>query len=248
MEHAEIQTPYGATEAVPVISISSREILADTREMSESGYGTCIGRAINDIRVAVIGIDDDPIPRWSDSLRLPRGEIGELAVRGPLVTRSYYNRPEADKLGKIPDGDGFWHRMGDLAWQDDRDRFWFCGRKSHRVTTPRGPLFTIPCESIFNNHPAVFRSALVGVGPRGRQVPVICIELHAGEAVTRKRRETIRDELLGMGQANECTKPIRNVLFHRSFPVDIRHNSKIFREILAKWAARRLSSSPKGSP
>ena len=85
--------------------------------------------------------------------------------------------PRQRHLAKIKEDGEIRHRMGDLGWMDDKGRIWFCGRKSHRVITADGTLFTIPCEAIFNTHPAVFRSALVGVGPPHQQKPVICIEL-----------------------------------------------------------------------
>ena len=77
--------------------------------------------------------------------------------------------------------------MGDVGYLDGDNRFWFCGRKSHRVTTTQGPLFTIPCESIYNNHPAVFRSALVGVGPRDRQEPVALCTIVETEGSTYRK-------------------------------------------------------------
>jgi acyl-coenzyme A synthetase/AMP-(fatty) acid ligase len=128
--------------------------------------------------------------------------------------------------------------MGDLGWMDDQGRIWFCGRKSHRVITAAGTLFTIPCEAIFNTHPAVFRSALVGIGPRQQQKPVICIELSESKSGINKNE--LKKELLEMGAANELTRSIRGLLFHKSFPVDIRHNSKIFREKLAVWAEQKI--------
>ena len=235
---AEIHTPYGATEAVPVISISSNEILSETRKLSEQGYGFCIGRPINDLQVRIIKISDDPINEWSEDLVVKHGEIGEITVRGDLVTRQYFERPEADALAKIKDGNTIWHRMGDLGWFDSKDRIWFCGRKSHRVTTKTKTLFTIPCESIFNNHPKVFRSALVGIGPMHEQKPIICIELeHDNDSYNKNE---IKNELLELALQNELTKDIKIILFHNSFPVDIRHNSKIFREKLAVWAEKRI--------
>jgi acyl-coenzyme A synthetase/AMP-(fatty) acid ligase len=121
---------------------------------------------------------------------------------------------------------------------DQQNRIWFCGRKSHRVITTGGTLFTIPCESIFNRHPQVFRSALVGVGPPGRQAPVICVELQKIEDGT--NRDHLENELLKIAAANDLTKSINTILFHKAFPVDIRHNSKIFREKLAVWAEKKL--------
>jgi acyl-coenzyme A synthetase/AMP-(fatty) acid ligase len=236
---AEIHTPYGATEAVPIVSISSNEILSETRQRTERGYGMCVGRPINDIEVRIIKISDHAINRWSDTLVVPDGEVGEIVVKGDLVTRTYFERPEADALAKIPDGIGFWHRMGDLGWLDQKGRIWFCGRKSHRVITENQTLFTIPCEAIFNNHPRVFRSALVGVGPRPNQKPVICIELEKADSGQNKKG--LQKELLEMAAKHELTKYIQTVLLHKAFPVDIRHNSKIFREKLAVWAERRLT-------
>jgi acyl-CoA synthetase (AMP-forming)/AMP-acid ligase II len=236
---AEIHTPYGATEAVPIISITSSEILSETRKLSEQGYGICIGRPINDLEVCIIKVSDGPIDKWSEDLRVPDGEIGEISVKGDLVTRNYFGRPESDALAKIKDQDSFWHRMGDLGWKDSKRRIWFCGRKSHRVATENRTLFTIPCEAIFNNHPGVYRSALVGIGPLHRQKPVICIELKRHKIKYSKK--TLKNELVGLAQQHELTQDIETVLFHPSFPVDIRHNSKIFREKLAIWAEKKLS-------
>ena len=238
-EDAWIHTPYGATEAVPIISITSDEILTETRKFSEKGYGICIGRPINDLKIRIIKISDDPIQKWSDDLVVEDGEMGEITVAGDLVTRRYFENPEADAKAKIEDKDSFWHRMGDVGWKDSKGRIWFCGRKSHRVVTKENTLFTIPCEAIFNNHPQVFRSALVGIGSRNQQQPVICIELK--QSRHRLNKKTIKNELLELAGRNELTKDIKTILFHKSFPVDIRHNSKIFREKLAKWAEKKLS-------
>ncbi len=238
VEPAKIHTPYGATEAVPIISIDRDEILSETRPLTEQGFGICVGRPLDGITVRVIRIDDEPINRWKPELVVADGEIGEIVVQGDLVTAAYYERHVETALAKIADENGFWHRMGDLGWQDKKGRIWFCGRKSQRVTTATETLFTIPCEAIFNTHPAVFRSALVGVGPPGNQRPVICIELRPEAASI--QRDPLTAELLELAAAHEHTRRIETVLFRRRFPVDIRHNSKIFREKLAAWASGRL--------
>ncbi len=238
---AQIFTPYGATEALPVCSIGSREILAETRTLTDQGKGVCVGRPVENIRLEVVGISDAPIEHWSEALPVAPGEIGEIVVKGPQVTAAYYNRAASTRLAKIADSEngGFYHRMGDLGYRDAEGRIWFCGRKAHRVTTPETTLFTIPCEAIFNTHAQVFRSALVGIGEPGRQRPVLCVELEPGAG--RADRAAIRADLLKIGQRFPITRPIRDVLFHPAFPVDIRHNAKIFREKLALWAERELA-------
>jgi acyl-coenzyme A synthetase/AMP-(fatty) acid ligase len=177
------------------------------------------------------------VGKWSDDIRVPDGEPGEITVKGDLVTRRYFENPEADALAKIKDGAEVRHRMGDLGRRDEKGRIWFLGRKSHRLITKNGTLFTIPCESIFNNHPDVFRSALVGIGEKPDQIPVICIEPEKESKTDKKKLEK---ELLEIAGRHELTINIRKILFCRSFPVDIRHNSKIFREKLAVWAEKQI--------
>lgn len=233
--NAEIFTPYGATEAMPVLSMGSKEILGKTRKFSEKGYGMCVGRAIEGIDVRIIKISDEPIENWSEKLVVGDGEIGEITVKGDIVTTQYFERPQDESLAKIKQGNHIWHRMGDLGWRDNQGRIWFCGRKSHRVITENGSMFTIPCEAIFNRHPSVFRSALVGVGKPPEQKPVICIELKKGGRDINK--DSLKQELLNLAAKNQMTEDIKTLKFHDGFPVDVRHNSKIFREQLAQWAS-----------
>jgi olefin beta-lactone synthetase len=235
----EVFTPYGATEALPVCSIGSGEILGSTKAITDAGGGVCVGRPVEGVRLEVIEISDDPIYYWDESLRVPTGKIGEIIVQGPQVTKGYYNRPESDHLSKIqdPETGSFFHRMGDLGGKDEDGKVWFCGRKSHRVETAAGPLFTIPCEAVFNTHPQVFRTALVGVGTPGEMKPVICVELEKGAKVD---QNVLRQELVAIARDHIHTHTIETILFHPAFPVDIRHNAKIFREKLALWAAEQL--------
>ena len=237
----DIHTPYGATEALPVASIAASEVLSETRQLWARGGGTCVGRRFSGIEWKVIETVDGPVPRLSEVVALPNGQIGELIVSGNVVTRQYATRKEANSLAKIPDGSRVWHRMGDVGYLDDHDRFWYCGRMAHRVRTVEGDMFTIPCEAIFNQHPDVFRSALVGIGPAIHQRPVVIVEPWPGRMPrSRAERDKFVGELSELARANPLTADIHDFLFHASMPVDIRHNSKIFREKLAEWAAAKL--------
>jgi acyl-CoA synthetase (AMP-forming)/AMP-acid ligase II len=233
----QVFTPYGATEALPVSNIGSDEILQETRHETARGAGICVGRPVQRMEVLILNISDEPIPKLRQEHVAPEGEIGEIAVKGSVVTASYFNRPEATALAKTADpSDGFYHRMGDLGYFDGMGRLWMCGRKSHRVQTSEKTLFTIPCEGIFNVHPAVYRTALVGVGATGAAHPILCVELK--QECRRANCDQVRRELLALGAAHSHTAGIQTILFHPRFPVDIRHNSKIFRDKLALWAAR----------
>ena len=238
-EDVEVFPSYGATEALPVARIGSTELLRDTEQLTALGAGVCVGYPVKGIAVAIIKISDEPIEDWTPDLIAPKGEIGEIVVRGRVVTHAYYNRPASTALSKIVDKDtgGHCHRMGDVGYFDDEGRLWMCGRKTHRVETCDETLFTIPCERIFDEHPAVLRTALVGVGVSGAAKPVLCVELsdHAS-----RNEGQLRQELRALAEANPKTRNIETFLFHPAFPVDIRHNAKIFREKLAVWAEETL--------
>jgi acyl-CoA synthetase (AMP-forming)/AMP-acid ligase II len=236
--NTQIFTPYGATESLPVCSIGSDEILNETAKQTAMGKGVCVGQPVPKLDVRIINITDDVISEWGDEYELPINKIGEICVRGPQVTRSYFNRNKETGLAKIRCKDGFYHRMGDVGYIDEKDRLWFCGRKSHRVITESETLFTICCEAIFNSHPFVFRSALVGAINNGKTVPVICIELEAEHK--RFNKKELTEELLVLAAGSDVTKNIKHILYHSGFPVDIRHNAKIGREKLAVWATEVL--------
>ena len=236
-----IYTPFGATEALPITQMSGIEVLRDTAAETARGAGVCVGRPVTGVTVKVIAISDDPIENWDPALVCSTGEIGELVVMGPIVTEQYVGLPSATALAKIRDGKAVWHRMGDLGYIDTAGRLWFCGRKSHRVETRDQLLLPVPCEVIFNAHPQCRRTALVGVGPTGRQTPVLVVEPLAGKMpVTHSARENFVDELLRLGDQFKHTRTIQTVLFHQCFPMDVRHRAKIRREVLAQWAARQL--------
>jgi len=240
-DDGDVHTPYGATEALPIASISASEVLGETAARSAVGAGTCVGRRFPGIEWRVIGITDEPIATIDQAQPLDGGEIGELIVRGPVVTSEYVTRREANALHKIVDGDTFWHRMGDVGHLDDADRFWFCGRKSHRVQTANGTLFTVPCEAIFNQHPQIYRSALVGVGRPGEQTPAIVVEPWPEHRPTNAPdRQKLLSELHDLGRRHDLTRTIEHFFVRTLLPVDIRHNAKIFREKLAQWASSRI--------
>ncbi|HSX61538.1 MAG TPA: fatty acid CoA ligase family protein [Tahibacter sp.] len=234
---AEIYTPYGATECLPLAVIESAELLHDTRTATERGAGTCVGRPLAANTVRIIAISDEAIADWSGVRELPVGEVGEITVAGPTTTEAYHARPAATALAKIRDGARIVHRMGDLGYFDAQGRLWFCGRKSQRVRTAAGDLYTEQAEPIFNAIAGVRRSALVGVGAAGAQQPVIVLELEAGATDAAERIEA---EALNCAAGFAHTRGIARVLFHPRFPVDIRHNAKIGRETLARWAGTKL--------
>ncbi len=237
---AEVFTPYGATECLPVASISGTGLDDEVAQRTASGEGICVGRPVAPNSVRIIPVTDSMLESFEDTLELPVGITGEIVVNGPTSTDSYWHRQEQTRLAKINDSEGrIWHRMGDAGYFDTEGRLWYCGRKSQRVINQQVTLFADQIEAIFNIHPEVARTALVGIGRAGQQTPVLCVEpLNKPGA---HRRERIRIDLLQIGRNHTATKSIQQILFHPSFPVDIRHNAKIGREKLAAWAMDKLA-------
>jgi acyl-CoA synthetase (AMP-forming)/AMP-acid ligase II len=236
---AEIHTPYGATECLPVSSISAAQIDDKLVDRIESGDGVCVGRPLEPNQVRIIRISEMAFNDSSETTDMPFGMPGEIVVSGPTCTDAYWQRDAETAMAKFGDQDGrTWHRMGDVGIIDGLGRLWYCGRVSQRVETGEETLFADQCEAIFNQHPDLRRSALVGVGPKGRQMPVLCIEVR--NKLSPVDTERVHFDLLQLAQAHTITRSVRTVLFHPGFPVDIRHNSKIRREELAEWAAQKM--------
>ncbi|MEZ6146402.1 MAG: fatty acid CoA ligase family protein [Planctomycetaceae bacterium] len=251
-EGTALHTPYGATECLPVASISSDEVLLQTAAKTRHGAGTCVGRPFPDVDVRIIEITEGPIETIDRARPLPTGEIGEIIVCSRSATREYDRRPEATQLAKIPDStnwkSAFWHRMGDVGYLDEEGHLWFCGRKAHIVQTNQGRMFSVCCEAIFNEHPHVYRSALVGLGKPPQQQPAIVIEPEEGHfPTTEEEQARFCEALLEIARGSELTANIQTILVHRSLPVDTRHNVKINREQLALWAAEQLRSANKAA-
>ncbi|HXB02216.1 MAG TPA: AMP-binding protein [Opitutaceae bacterium] len=276
LPNGRLHSPYGATEALPVSSVSSDEILSLLTKPTISDFrfqipdaewgktaknpseilnlkseiarpthaflGACVGRALAGIEIKIIALTDGPIASLADARELPLGEIGEIIVRGPVVTKLYDALPEPTALAKISDSQlsaldsqlaasgGVWHRMGDCGYLDAAGRLWFCGRKAERVETAAGPLYTEPCEQVFRTHPRVTRCALIGLGPRGAQRPALVVEGNIADP------QALARELRALALAHPHTAAITAFYFHPAFPVDVRHNAKIHRLTLATWA------------
>ncbi|WP_309387149.1 fatty acid CoA ligase family protein [Cerasicoccus frondis] len=262
--NCEIHTPYGATEVLPVASNFGARILNETLELTEQGRGVCVGELLPEVQAQIIAIHDGPIAMLAAAQPLPAGEIGEILVTGPSVTKAYDGLAAATAAAKIHqnaessnadcglgsadltdglDNSAFrnphsaivWHRMGDLGYFDEQGRLWFCGRMAERVETPGGLMFTECVEAIFNQHPRVFRSALVGLGERPSQTPCVVIEPHPREwPASWVTQKAFADELLELAAQSELTRGITEIRFKRKFPVDVRHNAKIHRLDLAR--------------
>lgn len=237
----EVHTPYGATEALPVADVRGSDLLGSLRREAESGRGVCVGRAAPGIRLALIQIRDEPVASWSDDLRVGSSAAGEICVQGAHVTARYERDPDATSAAKIADpSGGFWHRMGDVGRLDEAGNLWFLGRMAHRIETQKGLLMPVGLEQVFDLAEHVERTAVVGVGRRGSERPLLVVQPKRGILPRSKvMRERLAIDILRAGLWHPPCAVVEGVLFKPDLPVDLRHNAKIDRLALKAWAEER---------
>jgi acyl-CoA synthetase (AMP-forming)/AMP-acid ligase II len=235
-----VHTPYGATECLPITTITADDLLGDARTLTLRGHGTCVGRPVSGVEIRVIRETDGPIATLAETTPCAVGEIGEIIVTGPSVTREYDGLPEATCLAKIADGERVWHRMGDQGSLDASGRLSFLGRRVEKVRTVKGDLPTESLEPAFRQHPQVFRCALIGLGAAPNQTPTLVVEPRTGHfPESEAARDRFIAELRNLARINPQADRLKHIVFQRALPVDIRHNAKIHRLQLAKeWTSR----------
>lgn len=243
LPNGQLHSPYGATESLPLSTISSAEIADQLSEKRQPRPGACVGRPVAEITIKIIAPTDTPLADLTSARELPAGEIGEIIATGPVVTKSYDALPESTALAKISSPGGIYHRLGDCGYFDDNGRLWFCGRKIERVTTAQGLLYTEPCEQIFRAHPRAARCALIGLGHAPDQFPAIVVETSVLDST---EAHALARELRELALTSPSTAAIKRFYFHPKFPVDVRHNAKIHRLTLTSWArtAKGYPSDP----
>lgn len=239
---ATTTTPYGATEALPVATIDGPAILA-SRAVAEDGGGVCVGRAAPGIEIAVVRPHEGDLARFDEAVPVAEGRVGEILVRGPQATRGYAAAPEADRRSKVADAGGRWHRIGDLGRLDGEGRLWFCGRVAHALATREGLVPSLPTQLCAQRHAAVRRAALVGVGARGEETPVLVLQPRDASVDRAQAAREVLELLAASGKRAVAPWPLpAHVLWKDEFPLDVRHNAKIRNEELRAWAEQELGA------
>jgi acyl-CoA synthetase (AMP-forming)/AMP-acid ligase II len=247
MPVASLHTPYGMTEALPVTDISLEQIRAaradaDARTMPGAGNGVCVGLPVHGARVAVIPLAEDGTAPGDCPVTAP-GVTGEILVSAPHVKEAYDRLWLTQRESVRTAG---WHRTGDVGHFDAAGRLWVEGRLAHVVTAPGSVVTPVGAEQAIEHLDDVGLAAVVGVGPAGTQAVVAVVETvpavrRAGPAAPHLAGR-VRDaaRLAGVSVSAVLAVPAQ--------PTDIRHNAKIDRTRLARWASRVLAGGRPGTP
>jgi len=235
--NAEMHTPYGMTEVLPVADIDLAAI--ESAEVDEPAGGVCVGHPVEGATVTILplGFDaaDPPAP-------VGVGVTGEILIDAPWVSDGYVGLWAVERTARPGRGDGRrWHRSGDVGHLDAAGRLWVEGRAVHTVDTSNGIVTSVPVERLIERKLDLARVAVVGIGPAGVQQLVVVVEDASGTdglasaALTERVRSVVTD-------------PVAAVLSLRALPVDIRHNAKIDRRLVAEWAHDVLAGQRATAP
>lgn len=237
--HGEVWANYGATEALPSTEHGSPDMLRDTFSRTASGLGVCVGTPFPGIKMQVVGPIDHESTRRLDFHEKDTGDLGELIVQGPNISPAYFNAPESTRKNKLYDEDGaVWHRLGDVGHQDEKGRFWVAGRVSQCLQINGTRIAPMPIEAIFDQHPLVRRSGLVErTGASGHNEAVLCIE--PWEPLSNAEQKSLETSLWRIAQEHPQCAVVTRIYFLSKLPLDPRHNAKIERPRLQKWAQRQ---------
>ncbi len=233
MPNAEAHTPYGMTEAMPVADIALSEI-----DETGSGDGVCVGRPVPDVEVAISALDPDGEPTGALSVE-PR-VVGEVCISTPHMRDGYDKLWMTSHMASQPEG---WHRTGDVGHLDVDGRLWIQGRIGHVITTASGPVTPVGIEHAVGALPDVALAAVVGVGPTGTKQVIVVLVPTSGA----RRPGVAGEDLADRVRVAAGDVDVAAVLMVSSLPVDKRHNSKIDRTRIARWAEHVLAGGRMGA-
>jgi acyl-CoA synthetase (AMP-forming)/AMP-acid ligase II len=244
---ASLHTPYGMTEALPVTDISLEQIQAADAEAAAgtvpgAGAGVCVGKPVHGARVAVVPLTADGTAPGSQPVTEP-GVTGEILVSAAHVKEAY------DRLWLIQRESSSlpgWHRTGDVGHFDAAGRLWVEGRLAHVVTAPGAVVTPVGAEQAIERLDSVRLAAITGVGPAGTQAVVAVVET----VPPARKAGPAAPQLAGQVReaAREAGVNVSAVLEVPAQPTDIRHNAKIDRTRLSRWASRVLAGGRPGTP
>jgi olefin beta-lactone synthetase len=224
--NAEAHTPYGMTEVLPVADIDLTAI-----EAAGAGEGVCVGYPVPGVEVAISPLD--AAGAATGALTTEPAVVGEVCVRAAHV-KDRYDRLALTELASSRNVG--WHRSGDVGHLDAEGRIWIEGRLAHLIRTAEGVVTPVGVEQRVEDIAHVTMAAAVGVGPPGTQQVVVVVATDPPAGRPQLAPLTLVDRIRAVAGVD-----VAAVLAVPKLPVDIRHESKIDRERLAREAAERLA-------
>ncbi len=234
MPNARAHTPYGMTEGLLMTDISLEEVREATA--SDTGVGgICVGRPTPTTQLRISALDADG--NATGALTSSANVTGEIVASAPHVKNGYDRLWLTDRAARRDStATTRWHRTADVGHFDEAGRLWIEGRLQHVIVTPDGVVTPVGLEQSIESVTEVARSAVVGIGPRGTQQLVAVVE-----TVRAVKRTEMANARLAGSVRRSIDQPLAAIFVVPKLPTDIRHNSKIDRSLLSRWANAALA-------
>ncbi len=233
MPNATAHTPYGMTEGLLMTDVDLDGVRSAGVGASAAG-GVCVGVPAAGVTIRIAPLDADGAA--TGALTDAAGVTGEVVVAAPHVRDHYDRLWRTDRASRLGVDDPRGHRTGDVGHLDDAGRLWVEGRLQHVLTTPDGVVTPVGPEQRIERVAGVRRAGVTGIGPAGTQQVVAVVE--TGPA---QRRPGLAAPSLASAVRAAAGVPVAAVLVVPVLPTDVRHNSKVDRTGLGRWAASVLS-------
>jgi acyl-CoA synthetase (AMP-forming)/AMP-acid ligase II len=146
--NAKLSQAYGMTELAPVATILTPD--DHSEEARRQGRGRSAGRATPVTEVRIFDGDDQEVPR---------GEVGEIVVRGETVMLGYWNLPEQTAVA-LRSG---WMHTGDMGRMDCEGYVSVVDRLKDMIITGGENVYSAEVENILSLHPGVQQAAVIAV-------------------------------------------------------------------------------------
>ena len=169
---------FGQSECGMTIAVLKKEE-HDVGDMAR--LATC-GRAVPWLKVALL---DDELNE------VPDGEPGEICVRGPLVMKGYWNKPEQTEEALK----GGWLHTGDIARKDAQGFLTIVDRKKDMIVSGGFNVFPREIEDVISTHPAVGQVAVIGVPDEkwGEAVKAVVVKRAEAEVTAEELITLVKD-------------------------------------------------------
>jgi fatty-acyl-CoA synthase len=171
---------WGMTETSPLAALAHPPGGVDLGSPEDVDWRARTGRVIGGVELRIVADDGTPLP-WDDEA------VGEIEVRGPWITASYYGDPSPDKF------DDGWLRTGDVGTVDARGYAQITDRAKDVIKSGGEWISSVELEGCLMAHPEVVEASVVGVpDPRWDERPLACVVRKPESSVT---AEELRDFL-----------------------------------------------------
>lgn len=168
MPHVKFSQAYGMTELSPIITILDNEF--HVVDGPNQGKIRSAGQVVLSGEIRVVDENDN---------ELPRGQIGQVIARGPMVMKGYWKR-EKETAEAVANG---WMHTGDAGYMDDEGFLFIADRVKDMIISGGENVYSVEVENAIQKHPAVAACAVIGIPSDqwGEEVIAIIVPVESQE-------------------------------------------------------------------